>query len=300
MNESMLLLNDDLSRPLTLETRYGTVALFSRRAPGRLESNEDSALVVTTDQGVVLAVADGAGGCAEGERASRIAIETLGRHLTSAVGDVRTGVLDAFEEANAEVLALATGAATTLSVIQVSPGAGGIELRSYHAGDSSVLVTGGRGRIKLNTVPHSPVGYAVEAGLLDPQDALHHSDLNLVSNMVGLSDMRIELGSSMGLAVRDTVVIGTDGLFDNLHHFEIIDLVRKGPLGEAAARLIDLTTSRMETLRDGAPSKPDDLTFALFRPNRQAARRLVPDSVRRPTVELPRPAAVLNNARLSA
>ena len=210
--------------------------------------------------------------------------------------DLRTGVLDAFEEANARVLGLGSGAATTLSVVQLSTGERGPELRSFHAGDSSVLVTGGRGLVKLNTIPHSPVGYAVEAGLLDPEEALHHSDLNLVSNMVGQADMRIEMGSALALSARDTVVIGTDGLFDNLRLWEIVQLVRKGPLEEAAQRLVDLTQSRMDAQTGSAPSKPDDLTFALFRP-RQKKRVARARGVKRPEAPLPQAEAT---QRLSA
>ena len=284
MKEPWLLLNDDLDRPRCVETQHGMVAVYSRRAPGRSETNEDSALIVPTPLGVVLAVADGAGGCAEGEVASRIAIQTLGERLRQPLVDLRAGVLDAFEEANARVLALGSGAATTLSVVQLVAGPSATELRSFHTGDSSVLVTGGRGRVKLNTIPHSPVGYAVEAGLLDPEEALHHRDLNLVSNMVGQADMRIEMGSTLSLAERDTVVIGTDGLFDNVHLWEIVHLARKGPLDEAAQNLLDLAHGRMATEGGTTPSKPDDLTFAIFRPHRREPHAALRRGVRRPTV----------------
>lgn len=298
MDARLLLLNDDLEGPRSVETEHGTVVVFSQKAPGRSEINEDSALVVPTRHGVVLAVADGAGGCAEGEVASRLAIETLGGHLDQTSADLRFGVLDAFDEANRRVRSLGSGAATTLSVVHLVSGPEGPQLRSFHAGDSSVLVTGGRGRVKLNTIPHSPVGYAVEAGLLDPEDALHHHDLNLVSNMVGQADMRIEMGSALSLASRDTVVIGTDGLFDNVHLWEIIQLARSGPLEEAAARLIDLAHTRMNAPDGPMPSKPDDLTFALFRPRRpkQAAGR--GDAVRRARVRVAE--AAVGVERLSA
>jgi len=281
VNDRILLLNDNLDSPRTVETEHGTVVVFSQRAPGSTDLNEDSALVVPTDHGVVLAVADGAGGCAEGEVASRLAIETLGGQLEHPSDDVRFGVLDAFDEANKRVLSLGSGAATTLSVVHLAHGVHGPQLRSFHAGDSSVLVTGGRGRVKLNTIPHSPVGYAVEAGLLDPEEALHHRDLNLVSNMVGQADMRIEMGSALALATRDTVVIGTDGLFDNVHLWEIIQLARRGPLPDAAARLIELAHARMNSPDGPMPSKPDDLTFALFRPRKALTKAAGRSGVRR-------------------
>jgi serine/threonine protein phosphatase PrpC len=92
----------------------------------------------------------------------------------------------------------------------------------------------------------------------------------VVSNLVGQNDMRIELGSTLALSDHDTVVLASDGLFDNLSPPEIVDIVRKGPLGEAANHLRDAAMGRMQAKEPGAPSKPDDLTFLLYR--RRAAR----------------------------
>jgi len=146
-------------------------------------------------------------------------------------------------------------------------------MRAYHAGDSMVLVTGQRGRIKWLTIPHSPVGYAVEAGLLDRGDALHHEDLHLVSNLLGGQGMRIELGASLELSPRDTVVLASDGLSDNLHLDEIVDRVRKGPLCQAVAALAALGRQRMAASAEGVPSKPDDLTFIAIRRRRSPGRK---------------------------
>jgi serine/threonine protein phosphatase PrpC len=175
---------------------------------------------------------------------------------------LRSGVLDGFERANESILGLGLGAATTLAVVAIDRRA----LRPYHAGDSSILVTGQRGRIKLLTVSHSPVSYAVEAGMLDHQEALHHEDLNLVSNFVGSSQMRIDVGPVLSLSRRDTVVVASDGLFDNLHVEEIVDRVRKGPLEACANTLLTECQRRMAGEDPEHPSKADDLTFVLFRP----------------------------------
>ena len=145
------------------------------------------------------------------------------------------------------------------------------KMRAYHAGDSMVLVTGQRGRIKWQNIPHSPVGYAVEAGLLDRGDALHHEDLHIVSNLLGLKDMRIELGPPVTLAARDTLILASDGLSDNLHSEEIVESIRKGPLRRAGETLATLGRKRMDSPERDAPSKPDDLTFVLLRQRRRAS-----------------------------
>ncbi len=132
-------------------------------------------------------------------------------------------------------------------------------------GDSEIVVVGQRGRLKLQTVSHSPVGYAVEAGMLDGEEALHHDERHLVSNLVGSAEMRIEVGSPLALAPRDTVLLGTDGLFDNLVFYEIVEAIRVGPLERAAQELAEAALKRMQEPVEGQPSKPDDLTFILYR-----------------------------------
>jgi serine/threonine protein phosphatase PrpC len=133
-----------------------------------------------------------------------------------------------------------------------------------------ILLIGQRGRLKLQTVAHSPVGFAVEAGLLDEDKAMHHAQRHLVSNVLGAPDMRIEVGSQRRIAPRDTLVLASDGLSDNLRTDEIVALLRTGPLDAACDRLAELARARMYAPSDGEPSKPDDLTFVAFRAVRAA------------------------------
>ena len=154
------------------------------------------------------------------------------------------------------------GAGTTLAVVEVAQGL----MRPYHVGDSMILLVGQRGRIKHQSIPHSPVGYALESGLLDERDAMVHEDRHIVSNLVGMEEMRIDVGPPTRMGRRDTVVLASDGLSDNLHLEEIIETVRKGPMPGAAARLAEHATQRMKAATEGHPSKPDDMTMVLFRP----------------------------------
>ena len=107
----------------------------------------------------------------------------------------------------------------------------------------------------------------MEAGVLDAADAMHHEDRHLVSNVIGAPEMRIEIGPSCKLDPRDTLLLASDGLCDNLHIEEIVERVRKGPLIAAADRLVSDARERMSQPQEGQPSKPDDLTFVAFRPS---------------------------------
>jgi serine/threonine protein phosphatase PrpC len=261
-----LFLDLDLAEAELCPIASGVAAVFTARCPDREQPNEDAVgLIQCGEASGVLAVADGFGGQPAGEQAAQLALETLAAALDEsrrAGGPLRAGILDGFEKANQAVMNMGIGAATTLAVLEFDHG----QARSYHVGDSLALVVGQRGKLKLQTVSHSPVGYAVEAGWLGEDEALHHEDRHIVSNMVGSPDMRIEIGSSLKLRPRDTALLGSDGLFDNLPMQEILELIRKGPLSAAAGVLATECARRMRTPRDGQPSKPDDLTFVLYRP----------------------------------
>jgi serine/threonine protein phosphatase PrpC len=252
----------------TLAPGSGSAAVFTRAyEPGR---NQDAMMVAELGDGrALLAVADGAGGLPSGDRAAELAVRGVARSVRNALDDgqsVRAGVLEGFDRANAAIQELASGAASTLVVVELDGGT----IRTYHAGDSAALVTGQRGKLKLVTIMHSPVGYAVEAGYLSESEAMHHDERHLVSNMLGTADMRIEIGPALELATRDTVVLGSDGLFDNLELDEIARAVRAGGLARAAGELAACVDRRMHAPRESQPSKPDDVAFLLYRAARSA------------------------------
>ncbi|HUG92855.1 MAG TPA: protein phosphatase 2C domain-containing protein [Planctomycetaceae bacterium] len=251
----------------TFSPGCGTAAVHSSRCPGKPTPNEDAfAVVPFGGSAAVLIVADGLGGGRGGELASAVTVQALELSLIEAVQNgqpLRTAILDGIESANRRVRELALGAASTLAIVEVQDGTA----RPYHVGDSTILIVGQRGKVKVQTVPHSPVGYAVESGLLDAADAMHHEDRHVVSNVVGSDDMRIEIGSALSLSPRDTIVLASDGLSDNLHVEEIVELARKGPLPECVRLLASAARDRMQLAVPGRPSKPDDLTIVAFRLN---------------------------------
>lgn len=265
MASRIALLNETVDEPETFDFSSGRVVALCRGWEAETRENEDALLVHEAGGSVVLAVADGAGGGPTGAKASRLTIQALEKCLSESSGDIRAAILDGFETANQELLSVGTGLATTLSVVELRDNDGAPTFRSYHVGDSSMLVTGARGKLKITTVSHSPVGYGVEAGLISETEALHHDDLNLVSNVVGMANMRIEMGSEIKLGKRDTVVLASDGLFDNLHSEEVIEIARRGALLDVVRKLRDKAVERMAGAEPGTPSKPDDLSVIVFR-----------------------------------
>ena len=249
-------------------THLGTVAASTIGCTEKNGPNEDSAAIIPIgDQYLVLIVADGVGGLAGARRASNLTVKKI-RQSVKGIDEangkrLRTAILDGIEAANQAVLDLGTRSASTLALAEIGPG----YIRTYHVGDSILFLCGQRGQFKLQTTPHSPVGFAMEAGLIDETEALQHAELNLIFNVIGSSDMRIEIGSEIPMAPRDTLMLASDGLTDNVMQEEIVQLIRKGPLNLAIQGLTELAQRRMNNEVDNQPSKPDDFTAVLFRQN---------------------------------
>jgi len=255
----------DLEKSAHVAFERGEAEVFSLRGPDRCDdSNQDAAALFSPAADVaILAVADGVGGQSSGAQASRLALEAIETTLRSRPpeDELRTAILNGFELANETVRALGVGAGTTLAVVEIQ----GEWVRTYHVGDTGIVITGQRGRIRARTLDHSPTGYAVEAGLMNEREAIRHEERHLLNNMVGSENMRIEIGSSVQLAVRDTIVMASDGLFDNVHIDEIVERIRSGPLAESVDELTALARRRMTHETATRPSKPDDLTIVAYR-----------------------------------
>ena len=265
-SDRMILL-DGAAAPDTIDTSVGggSLVAFSCPAPGKETPNEDAiAAIPYGPDAAVLVIADGAGGLPAGRRASYLAVHSLEESLNTAMGEtmlLRTAILNGIEAANEAVLALANGSATTMTVMTIE----GLHARTYQVGDSKAMIVGQRGRIKLQTMAHSPTGFAVQAGFLDRRDALHHEERHLVSNFIGTTDMHIDMGIEVKLKPRDTVLLASDGLTDNVHVHEITEIIRKGSLSVAIESISNLARHRMSVESKHQPSKPDDLSVLLFR-----------------------------------
>ncbi|SFI92644.1 PP2C family protein-serine/threonine phosphatase [Planctomicrobium piriforme] len=260
----------------------GEAASLTIRSPLKAGQNEDAvATIPLNDERGLLMVADGLGGHRGGRDASHLMKSLLtkaARQLRNTVNscviskvvpipsgtsltDPRTVILDEIERANQRLLRSKAGSATTLALVEIK----GRRVRSYHIGDSEILIVSQRGRLKYSSISHSPIGYAVESGMLTEEEALFHPDRHLVSNVVGSDQMSVELGPWVTLSPRDTVLLASDGLFDNLMQHEIIECIRKGKLAESVKELAQMARDRMILPDIDCPSKPDDLTILAFR-----------------------------------
>ncbi len=262
--EDTIFYDRERAGPALFDVSGCLLAAFTARAPDKATQNEDCAAWYSVDERrAVFIVADGLGGLPSGDEASRLAVETILEVLSTrgAGEDLRSVILRGIDKANDAILNTGKGAATTLALVELDERS----VRPYHVGDSVILVVGQRGRIKHQTVPHSPTGYAVESGLIDETDAMNHDERHMVSNVIGSHDMRVEIGPKVPLSRYDTIVIASDGLADNMRLDEIIETVRKGALKKCIEKIAGLCGTIMSGAHSDQPYHPDDLTVILAR-----------------------------------
>jgi protein phosphatase len=240
--------------------------------PGlRRESNED-AYCARADLGLFL-VADGMGGHAAGEIASRLAVEVIEAFIEDTHGaDVNrtwpfpydnalsldgNRLKAAFRLANRRIASAMQddetlrGMATTAAAVLV----GRDRPVVAHVGDSRVYMWRA-GQLRQVTEDHSWVGEQVRAGVLSDADARRHPWRNVVTRaLAGGDDPEVEI-RDMDVIAGDRVLICSDGL-SGVVLPEKLEAMLAGPddLQQACAALIASAN---------AAGGPDNITVALL------------------------------------
>jgi protein phosphatase len=200
------------------------------------------------------AVADGMGGAAAGEVASKMAVEVLddavGRYAEQlAAGDrvvaVGTMLDKAMRLANRRVHAAAQsesrrGMGTTLTCAAV------LDDKAYlaHVGDSRAYLVR-RGTIYQLTKDHSWVEEQLEKGLLTPAEAESHEWRNLVTRVLGTRPQVVPDLVETDLQPGDVLVLASDGLHGQVKPEEILtELQRTRDRSLVVEYLIGLANER--------------------------------------------------------
>jgi protein phosphatase len=203
---------------------------------GRVRAhNEDAALV----RGTVYVVADGMGGHAAGEVASRIAAETIAELAERPVIQVRD-IVDQVGEANRRILASAarhpeqTGMGTTAAGLALVSAGGSRHWAVFNIGDSRVYRCLD-GRLSQVTADHSEVWELVERGLLTPDEAQRHPGRNIVTRSLGRDPMGVVDTWVFPPYPGEAFVICSDGLSNELTREQIEAVLVEHPDPEQAA-----------------------------------------------------------------
>jgi protein phosphatase len=241
--------------------------------PGlRRETNED-AFCARADLGLYL-VADGMGGHAAGEVASRLAVEVIESFVADTHGaDVNrtwpfpydpelsldgNRLKAAFRLANRRIGAAMEedesrrGMATTAAAVLV----GREKPVVAHVGDSRVYIYRA-GQMHQVTEDHSWVGEQVRAGVLSDADARRHPWRNVVTRaLAGGDDPEVDIGD-LDVQAGDVVLICSDGLSGVVPFERIAEIIAGTPdLQAACAALIAAANEA---------GGPDNVTVALLK-----------------------------------
>jgi serine/threonine protein phosphatase PrpC len=192
---------------------------FGKSDVGLRRSNNEDAFHVGAAAGF-LALADGMGGAAAGEVASRIFVDAAreafpGAGLSSSAESAEERVRRIFQRANEQTLRLARenprnrGMGCTAEVLAFA----GSDYVLGHVGDSRTYLFRD-GLLKQETRDHSLLQEQIDAGILSRGDARNHSLKGLISRAVGVEDhlpVDIKVGEARP---GDIFLLCSDGLTD--------------------------------------------------------------------------------------
>ena len=220
------------------------------KAEGRSEvglhrnGNEDSALI----NGVLIAVADGMGGHAGGEVASKVAITTLAQILPLLNNDemdqesLEDFLLNSILDVDHEIAEAAAandrlaGMGTTLTAIAL------YRQKAYvlHAGDSRAYRLRGKAFIQL-TKDHSVVQELIDSGAVSEAEAASHPQRSVLTNVLMGEGNITPLLIQYDLKIGDKFLLCSDGLNNVVSNSEIHKILSgEDPI----SKLIELTYER--------------------------------------------------------
>src|SRR6201995_3031457 len=191
------------------------------------DHNEDSYLV--DEQLQLYAVADGMGGHAAGERASKMALETL----SAAIGrpekerpDALAVLREATQVAGAAIFSAAQsdealhGMGTTLPSLWFHRGRASLA----HVGDSRAYLYRD-GRVQQLSDDHSWVSEQVRAGMMSEEEAKESKFRHIITRSVGFEHDVLVDGAAIPVQAGDCYLICSDGLSNYVEGDELARLM---------------------------------------------------------------------------
>jgi PPM family protein phosphatase len=228
---------------------------------GRKRKGNEDSLFVNADQKLFV-VADGMGGHAAGEVASRIAVDAINEFICLTAGDEEitwpfgldenmsydgNRLKTAVRFANRKVLeatkerAEYEGMATTVAAVLVDGEAANLA----HVGDSRVYLVRGQELTQLTT-DHSWVNEQIQSGVISADQARSHPLRNVVTRALGgKADLQVDM-QVHDVQAEDILLLCSDGLTTMIPDDEIARVIREqaGDIEQAAQSLVDAANAR--------------------------------------------------------
>jgi PPM family protein phosphatase len=245
----------------------------ARSDVGRKRKGNEDALFLNPEQRLYV-VADGMGGHAAGEVASRVAVDAINEFVTLTGGDEEItwpfGLDDsisyegnrlktAIRHANRRVLeatresAEYEGMATTVAAVLVD----GDTAHLAHVGDSRIYAWSG-GEISQLTNDHSWVNEQIQSGVISAEQARSHPLRNVVTRALGgRSDLLVDV-QSRRMKPGDILLLCSDGLTTMVGDEDIARI-----LGETASDVALAATALVDEANERGGE--DNITVVLLK-----------------------------------
>ena len=237
------------------------------RGKQRVE-NQDSFLIEQCEKAScsILALCDGMGGANAGGLASQLSAKAFVNHVfhhlssfSPRFSDVPRIMREACDEANGVAFAYSqfgdnlTGMGTTLVAAVMKKNGSGYVL---NVGDSRAYQLHRR-VLQQVSKDHSLVAELLDAGIITPEQAVHHPQKNVITRALG-SEEQVEADVySVNLVPGDCLLLCSDGLSNIVPEKEMEAVLADSDNAESACRdLMDLALSR------GAP---DNVTIVVWK-----------------------------------
>ncbi len=212
------------------------VVFGSASQVGRIREHNEDCLIA---DGTVFAVADGMGGHAAGEVASRLVIEALAalRDQPPARADDVGAVLAG---ANGQILDRAAqnpqqrGMGTTVAGLAVIGSSGQAQWVVFNIGDSRVYRLAD-GRLRRVTRDHSEVQELLDAGLIEEDEVARHPMRNVITRSLGSDPAPDADAWVLEPTGGERFVVCSDGLSNELDDGEIRRIAGEGTDPQVAA-----------------------------------------------------------------
>ncbi len=217
-------------------------------------NNEDSArfirsanVKVRREKGFLAVVADGMGGHAAGEVASKLAVETVAESYYAREESVEESLYFALSKANRVIWQTANrhskhkGMGTTCTAVVIRDR----HIHLAHVGDSRAYLYKNGQLFQIST-DHTYVQSLVSQGVITLEEAEKHPERNILTRAMG-TNQKLEidvLSVAQPFEDGDRLLLCSDGLYDYLSNDEIMKFLVISQLNEAAQEMIETAKQR--------------------------------------------------------
>jgi len=225
--------------------------------------------------GGLFVLADGVGGAAYGEVASKYAADlVLFEYFQNTNQEIGERLVQAFLKANQDIHQYAeeSGRYTKMATTLVAASIQDNKLIIANVGDSRAYLLRG-GKIKQLTRDHSVVAEMVRSGEMSEEEAQVSSIRNRLSRSIGgQREVTVDLFPPIPLEIGDRVLLCSDGLSRYATGENLLGMAGSGKPDEAARRLIkfanqqggadNISVALIEMVEKAAPAKDQHGTYA--------------------------------------